>query len=65
MQLSVSCKSVIGQLSTEDIPAEERANSHGAAEGIAVCIHNACLTLDRPASQVEPCELVTFCSHRP
>ena len=52
IQLSVFCSSVIGQLSTEDIPAEVLANSHGTAEGIIVCIHDICANLDRAASKV-------------
>ena len=52
MQLSVSCNSVTGQLSTEDITAEELADSHGAAEGIIICIHDICANIDRAASKV-------------
>ena len=58
MQLSVSCNSVTGQLSTGDIAAEELADSHGAAESIAVCIHDAHATLDRAASKVKHSVLV-------
>ena len=60
IQLSVSCNAIIGQLSTEDITAEAMADRHGAAEGIALCIHDICATFDRAASKVSHCGPVTI-----
>ena len=50
--LSLSCKSIVGQISTENVAASELAEKCGVAQGIALCIHDAAVSVDCAASQV-------------
>lgn len=51
-RVSLSCRTIAGQISTEDITAAELAERHGVAQGIAVCIHDAAVTFDKAVLKV-------------
>lgn len=52
VRLSLSCRTIAGQIGTEDITATELAERDGVAQGIAVCIHDAAVIFDKAVSQV-------------
>lgn len=52
VRLSLSCSTLVGQITTEKITAAEMAERYGVARGIALCIHNAAVTADSALSQV-------------